>query len=198
MRARRVRGLDPDGSLTGNARRIVLVRLDELYSFADAARKPKRVEALHDMRIAAKRLRYVLEITEPCFGEPARRGAKQAKALQTLLGEIHDCDELLPLVRDHVKRMRAEDAAALRAAAGADAKDLDPRLASLAPNRKHHRGLETLHAYLRARRDVLYARFLREWSRIEDSGFRDDLVSELEVVDREPEAVDRDGELGAR
>jgi CHAD domain-containing protein len=39
---------------------------------AEAA-DPREVEALHDMRIAAKRLRYILEITEPCFGEYARR-----------------------------------------------------------------------------------------------------------------------------
>lgn len=174
MKARKVKGLDPDGGLADNARRIVLVRLDELYSFADAARDPERVEALHDMRIAAKRLRYILEITEPCFGDQARQGAKQAKSLQTLLGEIHDCDEMLPLVRNHIKSMRAEDSAAVRAAAG-DVEDLDPSTAREAPNRTRHRGLEVLHAYVQARRDVLFARFLRKWARLEERDFRGSL-----------------------
>src|SRR5205807_1070135 len=83
---------------------------------------------LHDTRIAAKRLRYVLEMHTPVFGQQAARAAKEARKLQDLLGAIHDCDELLPIVRGHVRRMRAEDAAAVRARAGARAKELDPRL----------------------------------------------------------------------
>jgi CHAD domain-containing protein len=47
------------------------------------------------MRIAAKRLRYLLELSEPLFGAGARRGAKIVKGLQDVLGEIHDCDELM-------------------------------------------------------------------------------------------------------
>ena len=63
MKARRVKGLDPEGPLADNAGRIVLVRLDELCSFMPRASDPEEVVALHDMRIAAKRLRYVLEVT---------------------------------------------------------------------------------------------------------------------------------------
>ena len=40
MKARRVKGLDPSGSLVDNARRIVATRVDELYSF-DPHGKPK-------------------------------------------------------------------------------------------------------------------------------------------------------------
>ena len=90
MRARRVKGLDPAASLADNAERMVRTRLDELYSFTPKALNPKRVKALHDMRIAAKRLRYVLEITSFCFGPYASTATKRAKELQDLLGEIHD------------------------------------------------------------------------------------------------------------
>ena len=179
MRARPVAGVDADGTLAENARRIVLVRIDELYSFADAASKPENVEALHDMRIAAKRLRYILEITEPCFGAGAHAGAKQAKELQGLLGDIHDCDVMLPLVRAHVKRLRGEDAQAVRARARAGAKDLKPADARSAPNRTSYRGLEALHSYVAARREVLYARFLEEWRRMEDRDFRRELERSL-------------------
>ena len=48
------------------------------------------------MRIAAKRLRYVLEITGPCFGPEAKAARDAAKRLQGVLGEIHDCDVMLP------------------------------------------------------------------------------------------------------
>ena len=166
MRARKVKGLDPDAPLAENAARIIGVRLDELRSFAAAVRDPRAVEELHDMRIAAKRLRYVLEMTAPALGPEAKRSATAAKKLQDLLGEIHDCDEFVPRVEQHIARLRTEDAAALRRRAGRG-RDLDPAVAREAPNRRLYRGLEALAAYLRARREVLYARFLTEWERLD-------------------------------
>ena len=163
MKARKVKGLDPDGPLPENARRIIDVRAREVHSFAAAVLDPRNVEALHDMRIAAKRLRYVLELTTPVFGEPAAVAAKRAKRLQDVLGEIHDCDETVPRVERHIERLRLEDAAVLREGADSDAADLEPDAAREAPNRLRYRGLEALVAYLRARREVLYARFLSEW-----------------------------------
>ena len=167
MKARKVKGLDPDGPLEENASRIVRVRLGELLDLGQKALDPADEKALHDTRIAAKRLRYVLEMHTPMFGKPAARAAKEARKLQDLLGEIHDCDELLPVVRTRVGRMRAEDAAAVRAKAGGRAADLDPGLLREAPHRSHYRGLEVLDVYTQARREVLYARFLREWRRLE-------------------------------
>jgi hypothetical protein len=163
MKARKVKGLDPDGTLSDNARRIIEVRAREVHAFSPAVLDPRNVEALHDMRIAAKRLRYVLELTSPVFGEAAEQAAKRAKRLQDLLGEIHDCDESVPRVKRHIARLRLEDAAVVRESAGAGAADLDPEAAREAPNRLRYRGLEALVAYLRARREVLYARFLQEW-----------------------------------
>ena len=164
MRARKVKGLDQDGPLRENARRIIDVRASEVRSFSPGVLDPRNVEDLHDMRIAAKRLRYVLELTTPVFGEPAAEAAKRAKKLQDLLGEIHDCDVMVPRVERHIERLRLDDAATLREAAGR-ASDLDPEAAREAPNRLLYRGLESLVVYLRARRDVLYGRFVREWER---------------------------------
>src|SRR4029077_5767818 len=60
MKARPVKKLDPSRPLGENAARIVQVRLDEMLAFAPTALDGK-TKAQHDMRIAAKRLRYVLE-----------------------------------------------------------------------------------------------------------------------------------------
>ena len=182
MKARKVKGLEPEGPLAENARRIVEVRLGELLELGEKALDPADEKALHDTRIAAKRLRYVLEMHTPVFGKAAAKAAKEARKLQDLLGEIHDCDEMLPVVRRQVERMRAEDAAAVRARAGARAKDLDPALVREAPHRAHYRGLEVLDVYTRSRREVLYARFLREWRRLERedyAGFVEEAVGTL-------------------
>lgn len=96
MKARRVEGLDPAAPLRPNAAKIVRVRLDELRSLAPIALQPAAAKTQHDMRIAAKRLRYVLEIVGPCFGPEADAAREAAKRLQSVLGEIHDCDVMLP------------------------------------------------------------------------------------------------------
>lgn len=99
MKARPIDGLDPAAPLRPNAVRIVSIRLEELRSFAPLALEPAASEAQHDMRIAAKRLRYVLEIVGPCIGPQAEVAGDAAKRLQSVLGEIHDCDAMLLRVR---------------------------------------------------------------------------------------------------
>ncbi len=98
------------------------------------------------MRIAAKRLRYVLELTDFCFGPYAAKAARRTKQLQDLIGEIHDCDVALPRVT------------ALRAEVGAD----DAAAA----------GLEAIATRLRARRAALFGDFLHLWRKLSREGFR--------------------------
>jgi CHAD domain-containing protein len=98
VKARKVGGLDSAGSLRSNAELIVATRRDELTDLAAAALEPGAATAQHDMRIAAKRLRYVLEITAGCLGPEAEAMRETAKELQGVLGEIHDCDVMLPRV----------------------------------------------------------------------------------------------------
>jgi CHAD domain-containing protein len=153
MKARKVKHLDPDGPLTENVARIVAVRLDELCGFMPQAADPAEVVALHDLRIAAKRLRYVLEPFAPSFGPYAATAARRARKLQDLVGEIHDCDVTLPRV------------AALLA------EDPDPDVAH---------GLRALDAHLRARRAERFAQFLERWAELEHEGFRPRLEEALD------------------
>jgi CHAD domain-containing protein len=98
VKPRQVDGLDPRAPLRPNAVRIVRTRLDELCGFAEEALAPDADEAQHNMRIATKRLRYVLEIVGPCIGEEAKAARDAAKQLQSVLGDLHDCDLMLPKV----------------------------------------------------------------------------------------------------
>jgi CHAD domain-containing protein len=146
VKPRRVKGLKAHMRLDAAAERIVAARLDELCAYMPRAADPEQVELLHDMRIAAKRLRYVLDLTHFCFGPYARKAAKRSKRLQELLGEIHDCDVMLPRVT------------ALRAEIAAD----DPAMA----------GLIAIEERLRARREARFADFLALWSKLSREGFR--------------------------
>jgi CHAD domain-containing protein len=162
VKARRVKGLDPREPLGDNAERIIRVRLEELTSFMPKAADPKEVVALHDMRIAAKRLRYILEVTGPCFGPYASGAVKMVKDLQDLLGEIHDCDVQLPEVADFLEVLVSEDIAS----AGARPQDL-----ARVPNRRTYAGLVALQVHLRARRNALFEQFLELWRDYERKGF---------------------------
>jgi hypothetical protein len=179
MKARKVKGVDPDGPAADEVAKIVAVRLDELWSFMPKARDPAAVHTLHDLRIAAKRLRYVLELFAGEFGPYATEAAKQAKKLQDVVGEIHDCDVTRPRIVELAAELRAQDARAVRALADDGAKDLDPALAAQAPHRAAYRGLMTMDVALAARRDLLFDRFLARWDRLERDGFRARLLEAI-------------------
>ncbi|MCP2298495.1 CHAD domain-containing protein [Nocardia amikacinitolerans] len=54
---------------------------------------PERIEALHDIRKSAKRLRYSCEAAEQVIGESAADLGHRAKRLQTVLGDHRDAVE---------------------------------------------------------------------------------------------------------
>lgn len=174
MKAARVKGLKATQPLADAIERIVTVRLAELCAFMPVAEDPARVTELHDMRIAAKRLRYILEISSDLFGPYAAEAALRTKQVQGVLGDIHDCDVTLPLVTELAAQAQADDVAAVVARAVADgAVDLDPAgVAATAPNADAHRGLASMAVYLRARRELLFASFLTLWLDLEREGFR--------------------------
>jgi CHAD domain-containing protein len=74
------------------SREIILDRLKELEKLSNGLFNPFDVETLHEMRIAAKRLRYAIELFQQCWGNSIASYAKRAARLQTALGDLHDCD----------------------------------------------------------------------------------------------------------
>ena len=66
--------------------------LGDLFGFEMYIKEPARSTELHQMRIAAKHLRYAMESFEPLFKTRLKKPIKAAKAIQEILGDIHDCD----------------------------------------------------------------------------------------------------------
>jgi len=111
-RAIRVRGIRPKDSLRENAQKIIPTRLTELLSWRKALLDPTAIQDLHNMRIAAKRLRYALEMFEICFPD-AKPALDQLTEIQESIGDIHDLDVLIDLMRE---RLRGLDTATEHAA----------------------------------------------------------------------------------
>lgn len=71
---------------------IILARFRELEGMSRSLYQPFVTEPLHRLRIAAKRLRYSIELHTQCWGEQLIPYAKEVGRLQESLGELHDCD----------------------------------------------------------------------------------------------------------
>ncbi|MGH2948885.1 MAG: CHAD domain-containing protein [Solirubrobacteraceae bacterium] len=75
------------------AARVVRVRADELLRHSHGVLDTSDIERVHDMRVASRRLRAVLEIFEPCFPQgDFKTVLRDVKALADALGERRDPD----------------------------------------------------------------------------------------------------------
>ena len=83
----------PDEPYRRAGARIVRVRAQELFDHADGVLDTRDIERVHDMRVASRRLRAVLEIFEPCFPHgDFRTVLRDVKSLADALGERRDPD----------------------------------------------------------------------------------------------------------
>jgi CHAD domain-containing protein len=89
------------------ATEAIRLRLEEFLAFAPHVPHPERVSELHQMRIAAKHLRYTLEVFQPLYDRALRKPIKNVKEIQELLGEVHDCDVWLGYVPQFIEEERA-------------------------------------------------------------------------------------------
>ena len=74
------------------ARQAINLQLESLYTHEALIFEPDQIEALHAMRIDAKRLRYTLEIFAPLYPGRSEQFIRLMKNIQEILGNIHDCD----------------------------------------------------------------------------------------------------------
>jgi hypothetical protein len=141
---------------------------------------PELSEALHDLRISAKRLRYTLELFRPQFGKPGERQIERVKAIQEALGTLHDHDVRIDLIGDELSQLMVEQSQKMRA----DIVDASPEeltaIASTAlrpPPDDPRRGLIALLGREHAGRRAAYTRFRELWDMYAGDGMRRDLVA---------------------
>ena len=82
------------------------VRADELFDQAEGVLDTRDIERVHDMRVASRRLRAVLEIFAPCFPQSEFKGVLQdVKQLADALGERRDPDVHIDALRAFAKAL---------------------------------------------------------------------------------------------
>lgn len=163
-RPREVAGIRPDGRLRPNARRILTVRIAEVHSYDEAVADPANIRELHDMRIAFKRLRYLLEIFAVAFPADLDWYIARVRGMQDLLGDIHDCDVQIPALTAHLGTLQ-------RAA------EQEPP----PPGADPRPGIRRLITMRARRRTELFGLFTREWAAMKDERFRARLETALGI-----------------
>lgn len=118
-------------------RQPILDQLDELLVHQDCLADPDDCERHHAMRIAAKRLRYTLEIARPVYPERFDEAIEATKRVQSLLGDVHDCDVWTGLL-DAFVREQHDRLVELFGHAGRLAR-LQPGIDYLRQDRRRHR-----------------------------------------------------------
>jgi CHAD domain-containing protein len=156
-----------DATYREAAASAVETRAAEVFEHRERALDTTDIEGVHDMRVATRRLRAVMEIFAPCFPKAdLRRLLKQVKNLADVLGERRDPDVMIDGLEKVAEDLTGADYAGiqhleeeLRAAqSGAnirlaalldeiEASDLQGQLLALAANaRTPPSALRTLHS----------------------------------------------------
>ena len=113
-KAREIPGIGPDLPFRESAARAVEVRTEELFSYSEGVLDTEDIERVHDMRVASRRLRAVLEIFAPCFPKkPHRSVLREVKQLADVLGERRDPDVQIAALRKAEATLTREDTAGI-------------------------------------------------------------------------------------
>lgn len=127
-----------------------------LLSYEDSLDHPEAARQHHRMRIAAKRLRYQMEVFSPVYDESFQAILTTVKKVQTCLGNIHDYDVWLELLTD----FEAKEYQRTVRYFGDDG-----------PFGEIRTGIRTFYGFCRQERERLFTEFVNYWKHITAEGF---------------------------
>ncbi len=191
-RAKPISGLDCQAPTGQNARIAARIRLEEMYTWEPYAGNPYAIKELHNLRIAAKRLRYTLEIFEDVLPEACKQVVKELEQLQDELGLLHDSDVMIALLR---LCLGGQDSGPSYEQALVDAGEqqgqqgftLPPELVAglldpaVAPSAEERYGLEHLLIKQQQAREERYAAFRQHWYELQARDFRREILHTLDT-----------------
>ncbi len=96
--------------LRQRAAREIVLHLSSVLAFEQFAYQPSATTQLHQMRIDAKRLRYVMEIFNPVYRGRLKPYIKIVRSIQDTLGDMHDCDVWLQSLPRFLEKERSRTA----------------------------------------------------------------------------------------
>lgn len=191
-KAKSITNIDAHAPTGRNARIIAKARLEEMYVWVIYIDDPANVLALHNLRIAAKRLRYTLEIFEETFPQQCESIIQEVTKIQEELGSIHDSDVMVALLqlclngydsdvgyeytlKDNVVEQQEQRKSMVDSAMLASL--LDQRTIPTAEERE---GLQLLLPRIQKQREEQYASFYQHWQQLSEQDFYHKVITLLD------------------
>ena len=143
-------------------------QLADLKSYEDSLASRKDKKRHHQMRIAAKRLRYTMEIVQPIYHGRLDKSLAIVRRLQGILGDIHDCDVWCVKLKEFKCSEREQITESYGNPAAFD---------------ELGKGFDYLRGQCKARRRKLFDELVEFWEKLEKKGRWDAF---LDVINRKP------------
>lgn len=155
--------------------RHILDNLEEMVAYRESLDDAGDKQNHHAMRVAAKQLRYTLEISKPVYGSLLDEPIATVRNLQSLLGEVHDCDVWIENLDAFAARQRRR----ITKYFGHDGpfSRLEPGIDHLRHERQH-------------RREEVFGQLVDYWRELDRAGLWGRLTGIVEQDGREPDAVE--------
>jgi CHAD domain-containing protein len=150
-------------------------QLKELLRHEESLADPADREGHHALRIAAKRLRYTLEIARPVYPGRLEESVEAIKRVQSLLGDIHDCD----VWADHLDAFAADECDRIIGLFGHPGRFV--RLQG---------GIDYLQADRRGCRQEVFQQLVEYWAELNRRQFWDKLEAAVQAPSEVPTAVE--------
>ncbi len=167
--AKKARNRDRQAPFFVHAAQMIGRRLEDLMEYQRYIADADNAYQLHQMRIAAKHLRYTLEIFEEPYQQYTSHGPSvseaidEVKSLQEHLGQIHDADVLVPQLTVHLVSL-------LEGGHGQE-HDGEPVVGVHHVDFEACQGVLALCQQIRDERDRQYQRLLEQWLRLQERQF---------------------------
>lgn len=194
-KAKPITGLDVQAPTGYNACIIARTRLEEMYNWSNFVDSPYAVRELHNLRIAAKRLRYTLEIFADFLPGDCKPMVKELEQIQEELGQLHDSDVKIALLRlglgsqeYPVMSQMARDGQNSQGKKQKTKSFLQPGLVAelldpaVAPTAEERNGLEQFLRKQELTREEQYKAFRQHWYRLQEQDFQHHV---LEILNKE-------------
>src|SRR6266516_5781421 len=180
-KAKPITGLDVHAPVAKNAEIIARTRLEEMYEWSQYVDNPYEVHNLHNLRIAAKRLRYTLELFEDVLPQESKAIVEELTKVQDELGTLHDNDVMIALLRlclgsqdggiayeQALSKANQQQGKAYLLQPELVADVLDP---NVAPSPQERYGLEQLLLRQQQEREENYQAFRQHWYQLQAQDF---------------------------
>ena len=106
-RAKKIRKKSLTSGIPSIAAGRISHRLDVFLSYERWVNVPDAVVEHHAMRIAAKKLRYTMEVYAPLYRLGLKKYLSRVKKVQEILGDLHDCDVWIDTVMVMILKERS-------------------------------------------------------------------------------------------